>query len=43
MIKLTDEFLESELEWKPQNTGSGPKGVWAMGVLRRILRASKEG
>tara|TARA_R110002020_G_scaffold168018_5_gene356621 strand:- start:2894 stop:3997 length:1104 start_codon:yes stop_codon:yes gene_type:complete len=30
MIKLTDEFLDSELEWKPQNTGSGAKGVWAM-------------
>lgn len=39
MIKLTDEFLESELEWKPQNTGSGPKGVWAMVLCYVSARA----
>ena len=39
MIKLTDEFLESELEWKPQNTGSGAKGVWAMVLCYVSARA----
>ena len=39
MIKLTDEFLESELEWKPQNTGSGANGVWAMVVCYVSARA----
>ena len=39
MIKLTDEFLESELEWKPQNTGSGANGVWAMVLCYVSARA----
>ena len=39
MIKLTDEFMESELEWKPQQTGSGENGVWAMVLCYVSARA----
>ena len=39
MNKLTDEFMESELEWKPQQTGSGANGVWAMVLCYVSARA----